>query len=118
MFEHFSRAERSATQSLRQQQDRAYEESLRADQEKDRKREEERLVREKEEAQRVAELNAKEMKIQQIKQEKEETSQKIPLEPEPSNPNACHIQIKLGERTVKRRFLLSDTIQVSLIVQL
>ncbi|XP_043270583.1 FAS-associated factor 2 [Venturia canescens] len=105
------RAERNATQSLRQQQDKAYEESLRADQEKDRKREEERRAREEQEAREKAALNAQEMEIQRVRIEKEMTIRKVPLEPEPTNPNACHLQIKLGERTVKRRFLMSDTIQ-------
>ncbi|XP_012226037.1 FAS-associated factor 2 [Linepithema humile] len=104
------RAERSAAQSLRQQQDRAYEESLRADQEKDRKREEERRAREEQEAREKEQLNAQELEIQRIRLEKELTIEKVPLEPEPSNPNACHLQIKLGERTMKRRFLMTDTV--------
>ncbi|KAI4502289.1 hypothetical protein M0802_002971 [Mischocyttarus mexicanus] len=105
------RAERSAAQSLRQQQDRAYEESLRADQEKDRIREEERRAREEQEAREKEQLNAQEQEIERIRLEKELTVQKIPVEPEPANPNACHLQIKLGERTMKRRFLMSDTIE-------
>ncbi|XP_033220467.1 FAS-associated factor 2 [Belonocnema kinseyi] len=105
------RAERSAAQSLRLQQDQAYEESLRADQEKDRKREEERRAREAEEAREREKLDAQEMEVQRIRIEKELTIRKIPLEPEPSNPNACHLQIKLRERTVQRRFLPTDTIQ-------
>ncbi|XP_046749059.1 FAS-associated factor 2 [Diprion similis] len=103
------RAERSAAQSLRQQQDEAYEESLRADQEKDRRREEERRAKEEKEAKEKEELNAQEREIQRIRQEKELTVKKVPLEPNLSNPNVCHLQIKLGERTIKRRFLLSDT---------
>ncbi|XP_076763801.1 fas-associated factor 2 [Xylocopa sonorina] len=105
------RAERSAAQSLRQQQDQAYEESLRADQEKDRKREEERRAREEQEAREKEELDAQEMEIQRIRREKELTVCKVPLEPESTNPNACHLQIKLGERTMKRRFLMSDTLE-------
>ncbi|KAL6430818.1 hypothetical protein ACFW04_006972 [Cataglyphis niger] len=105
------RAERSAAQSLRQQQDRAYEESLRADQEKDRRREEERRAREEKEAREKEQLNAQELEIQRIRLEKELTINKVPLEPEPSNPNACHLQIKLGERTMKRRFLMTDTVE-------
>ena len=106
------RAERSAAQSLRLQQDQAYEESLRADQEKDRRREEERRAREAEEAREREKLDAQEMEIQRIRMEKELTIRKIPFEPEPNNPNACHLQIKLGERTLKRRFLPTDTVQV------
>ncbi|XP_017890444.1 FAS-associated factor 2 [Ceratina calcarata] len=105
------RAERSAAQSLRQQQDQAYEESLRADQEKDRRREEERRAREEREARKKEELNAQEMEIQRIRREKELTVCKVPLEPEPTDPNACHLQIKLGERTMIRRFLMTNTIE-------
>jgi len=111
-FYGYFRAERSAAQSLRQQQDRAYEESLRADQEKDRRREEERRAREEKEAREKEQLNAQELEIQRIQLEKELTIGKVPLEPEPSNPNACHLQIKLGERTMKRRFLMTDTVEV------
>lgn len=106
------RAERSAAQSLRQQQDQAYEESLRADQEKDRKREEERKAREEQEAREQEQLNAQELEVERIRREKELSIRKVPLEPEPSNPRACHLQIKLGERTMKRRFLMTDTIEV------
>ncbi|XP_034939607.1 FAS-associated factor 2-B [Chelonus insularis] len=105
------RAERSAAQSLRQQQDKAYEESLRADQEKDRKREQERRAREEQEAQEKEKLNAQEKEIQRIRVEKELTIQKVPLEPEFNHSDVCHLQIKLGERTLKRRFLMSHTIQ-------
>lgn len=111
------RAERSATQSLRQQQDEAYEESLRADQEKDRRREEERRAKEEKEAKEKEELNAQEREIQRIRQEKELTVKKVPLEPNLSNPNVCHLQIKLGERTMKRRFLLSDTTEVNFLLR-
>lgn len=52
------------------------------------------------------------MEIQRIRREKELTVCKVPLEPEPTNPNACHLQIKLGERTMKRLFLMSDTLEV------
>lgn len=106
------RAERSAAQSLRQQQDQAYEESLRADQEKDRKREEERRAREEQEAREQEQLNAQELEIQRIRHEKELTIRKVPLEPESSNPHACHLQIKFGERTMIRRFHMSDTLEV------
>lgn len=106
------RAERSAAQSLRQQQDQAYEESLRADQEKDRRREEERRAKEEQLAKEKAEINAQAAEIQRIKLEKQLTIQKVPVEPEPNHPNACHLQIKLGERTIKRRFLMSETVEV------
>lgn len=57
-------------------------------------------------------MNAQELEIQRIRLEKELTIGKVPFEPEPSNPNACHLQIKLGERTMKRRFLMTDTVKV------
>lgn len=105
------RAERNAAQSLRRQQDQAYEESLRADQEKDRRREEERKAREEQQAREQEQLNAQEQEMQRIRLEKELTVHKVPFEPEPSHPNACHLQIKLGERTMKRRFLMSNTVE-------
>ncbi|XP_011312283.1 FAS-associated factor 2 [Fopius arisanus] len=105
------RAERSANQSLRLQQDQAYEESLRADQEKDRKREEEKRAKEEQEARKREEINALEIEIQRIQREKELTIQKIPVEPEVGHPNSCHLQIKLGGRTIIRRFLMSDTVE-------
>ena len=98
---------------MRQQQDQAYEESLRADQEKDRRREEERRAKVEEFVREQEKLNEEEMEVERIRLEKEMTVSKVPQEPEPTNPNACHLQIKLGERTVKRRFLMSDTIQVT-----
>lgn len=98
---------------MRQQQDQAYEESLRADQEKDRKREEERKAREEQEAREKEQLNAQELEIQRIRREKELTIHKVPFEPEPNNPQACHLQIKLGGRKMLRRFLMSDTIEVN-----
>lgn len=106
------RAERSAAQSLRQQQDEAYQESLRADQEKDRKRQEEKRLREEVEARLKAEIDAHEMEIERIRIEKQRTIDIVPIEPESTNPRACHLQIKLGERTLKRRFLMSHTVEV------
>lgn len=59
------RLERSFTQSLRQQQDEAYEQSLRADQEKERKKQEERDAEmrklQEAEAERQAELDRKQV---------------------------------------------------------
>ncbi|XP_015113162.1 FAS-associated factor 2 [Diachasma alloeum] len=105
------RAERSANQSLRLQQDQAYEESLRADQEKDRRREEEKKAKEEREAQERAVINAQEMEIQRIQREKELTVEKVPVEPALGHPNSCHLQIKLGGRTIIRRFLMSNTVE-------
>lgn len=74
-------------------------------------------MREEQEAREKEELNAQELEIQRIQLEKELTVSKVPLEPEPSNPNACNLQIKLGERTMKRRFLMTDTVEVILIIK-
>ncbi|XP_012270330.1 FAS-associated factor 2 [Orussus abietinus] len=105
------RAERSAAQSLRQQQDRAYEESLRADQEKDRRRAEERRALEERAAREREELDAQEMEVERVRLAKRRAEGQVPVEPGPDHPKACHLQIKVGERTLKRRFLLSDTIE-------
>lgn len=65
------RLERSLTQSLRQQQDEAYEVSLRADQEKERLKqlEREKIIQQQldEEAERNAEVQRKEVNIEILK---------------------------------------------------
>lgn len=99
------RLERSLTQSLRQQQDEAYEQSLRADQEKERKRQQEReeilKAQKAEEEARKAEQERKES----IARLKIELASRVPSEPPPNTPETISIVIKLpsGAR-ISRRF--------------
>lgn len=109
------RLERSFNQSLRAQQDVAYEESLKADREKEKKRQEEKeaqrkIEREIEEAQATEErrLMLKErLKLQLVNQ--------VPQEPSDDDIDAINIVFKLpnGLR-ITRRFLKSHSLNVRL----
>ncbi|XP_057655911.1 FAS-associated factor 2 [Diorhabda carinulata] len=106
------RFEASINRSLRSQQDEAFMESLRADQEKERKKEEERKAKEEEqrrlEEERLAELERKET----LEQEKINSLQRIPHEPDATHPDAVHVVFKLpcGSR-LERRFLKTHSLE-------
>lgn len=106
------RLERDLTQTLRQQQDEAYQMSLRADQEKQRRKQEER-----EEAQRAqqaieAERQAEQQRLENIERLKLELASQVPSEPEPGAPGTISIVFKLpsGLR-LERRFHSSNTLK-------
>lgn len=106
------RLERSFTQSLRQQQDEAYEVSLRADQEKERRRQEKLEEEQKVQAAIDAEKRAEEEKKQNIARLKIDLASSVPSEPSASESSVLMFVFKLpsGART-ERRFLDSDSIQ-------
>ncbi|XP_055598809.1 FAS-associated factor 2 [Uranotaenia lowii] len=106
------RLERDLTQTLRQQQDEAYQMSLRADQEKQRRKQEER-----EEALRAqqaieAELLAEQQRLEDLERLKLELASEVPSEPEPGASGTISIVFKLpsGLR-LERRFLSSHTLK-------
>lgn len=107
--------ERNFTQTLRAQQDEAYQESLRADQEKERLREIQRQAVLDEERKRREELEEEERRKQAIEDEKLASVGKVPEEPNSTNPEAVHIVFKLpcGSR-LERRFLRSHSLEVSI----
>ncbi|XP_063602128.1 FAS-associated factor 2-like [Penaeus indicus] len=106
------RQERELTAALRLQQDEDYQESLRADQEKERKRQQEREEierkemeeREREEEQRREKDNIRRLKMESV--------DKIPQEPEEGADGTVHIVVKLphGAR-LERRFLKTDSLE-------
>ncbi|XP_058056947.1 FAS-associated factor 2 [Anopheles bellator] len=104
------RLERDLTQTLRQQQDEAYERSLQADQEKQRRKqleqEEARRIQEAIEAERQAEQQRKE----DIERLKLELADQVPSEPEAAAQDTISIVFKLpsGLR-LERRFHNTDT---------
>lgn len=106
------RLERSLTQSLRQQQDEAYEQSLKADQEKERLKqlEREEVLRQEQavEDERLAEQQRKE----DIARQKIEMASLVPSEPEPNHPNSISVLFKLpnGQR-IERRFFSTDSLK-------
>lgn len=109
------RLERSVNQSIRQQQDEAYEQSLREDQEKERRKQEERdalrRIEEEKERERQAALQRK-VDIENLKIE---MATSVPSEPPPDSPNVVNLVFKLptGLR-VERRFLSNHLLEVSL----
>ncbi|XP_074656452.1 FAS-associated factor 2-like [Tubulanus polymorphus] len=106
------REERSFNQSLREQQDAAYLESLKADQEKERKKREELEKVEQEEEERRNQEREEQRKKEEIARKKEEYKDKIPAEPESDNPDLVHIVLKLpsGKR-IERKFLKTQSIK-------
>lgn len=108
------RLERSLTQTLRAQQDFAFEESLKADQEKERKRQKEREDQEKIERE-IRELEATEHRRKELKEKmKLELVHSVPSQPSENDENAINIVFKLpnGLR-INRRFLKSNSLRVS-----
>uniref|UniRef100_A0A8C8C646 FAS-associated factor 2 n=1 Tax=Oncorhynchus tshawytscha TaxID=74940 RepID=A0A8C8C646_ONCTS len=98
MSERLEREERNQTQVLRAQQDEAYLESLRADQEKDRrKREEQEKVQAEEEKVRQTVL-AEERRRRTLEEEKELKSECLP-EPPADDPDSVKIVFKLPNDT-------------------
>lgn len=106
------RVELNFNQTLRQQQDQAYLESLRADQEKERRRCEERERREGEARQQREKELEEQYHKEEIQRQKIEYQKRIPDEPPSDHPEAVHIVIKLpnGMR-LERRFLQSHSLE-------
>ncbi|KAL1445675.1 hypothetical protein MTO96_044887, partial [Rhipicephalus appendiculatus] len=106
------RDERSLTQSLRQQQDEAYQASLLADQEKERRRlEEVRRQQEEEQRQRERALQEQQRK-EEIQRMKLELVDQIPEEPPDSDPGSIHLVIKLPTGTrLERRFRRTQSLK-------
>ncbi|XP_017781577.1 PREDICTED: FAS-associated factor 2 [Nicrophorus vespilloides] len=106
------RVEQSMNRSLRASQDEAFLESLKADQEKERRKEEERMAEEQQikeiERERLEEIERKE----RIAKEKVESVSKVPDEPTDDNPNSVLVVIKLpcGTRLC-RRFLKTHSLE-------
>uniref|UniRef100_A0A8C7J5G8 Fas associated factor family member 2 n=1 Tax=Oncorhynchus kisutch TaxID=8019 RepID=A0A8C7J5G8_ONCKI len=113
MSERLEREERNQTQVLRAQQDEAYLESLRADQEKDRrKKEEQEKVQAEEEKVRQTVL-AEERRRRTLDEEKERKSECLPPEPPADDPDSVKIVFKLPNDTrVERRFLFQQSLTV------
>ncbi|OWF50061.1 FAS-associated factor 2-like [Mizuhopecten yessoensis] len=106
------REERNFTQTLRREQDEAYLESLRADQEKERTRRGD-LEKLEQEKQKVvdAEMERQRM-LEERELRKEDLRNSIPPEPAADHPDRVQIVLKLphGDR-VQRRFLKSDSLK-------
>lgn len=107
-----SRMERIVNQSIREQQDEAYMESLRADQEKQRQRELEREEIRKIELEKQKLIQDELMKKLELENQKVEYAERIPEEPSSSHPDCVCISFKMpnGDR-LERRFLTTHTLR-------
>ncbi|XP_036168602.1 FAS-associated factor 2 isoform X4 [Myotis myotis] len=107
------REERNQTQVLRQQQDEAYLASLRADQEKERKKREERERKRRKEEEVKQQKLAEERRRQNLQEEKERKLERLPPEPSPDDPESVKIIFKLpNDSRVERRFHFSQSLTV------
>uniref|UniRef100_A0A3B5Q1P5 FAS-associated factor 2 n=1 Tax=Xiphophorus maculatus TaxID=8083 RepID=A0A3B5Q1P5_XIPMA len=113
MSERLEREERNQTQVLRQQQDEAYLASLRADQEKERKKRAEMEQRKQEEEKVRQSALAEEIRRRTLEEEKERKSECLPPEPPADDPESVKIVFKLPNDTrVERRFLFGQSLTV------
>ncbi|XP_037958621.1 FAS-associated factor 2 [Teleopsis dalmanni] len=111
MQERSDRLERNFNQTLRQQQDEAYQQSLRADEEKERLKEIELLaMREKQEAEKRL-LEEAEKRKEEIIKMKLKLLEEVPTEPPLDSPSTICVVFKLpnGER-LERRFCRTNSI--------
>jgi FAS-associated factor 2 len=106
------RNERNLTQTIRRQQDEAYQESLRQDQEKEKRRKEElEQQAQAEQERRDREANIQ-RKIDEIRRMKIELSDQVPDEPAADLPDTIRIVIKLPQGTrLERRFFRSQSLK-------
>ncbi|XP_015909048.1 FAS-associated factor 2 isoform X2 [Parasteatoda tepidariorum] len=99
------RHERSVTQSIRQQQDEAYQESLRADQEKEKKRREEQELKAQKELEERNKIIEEQKRKEEIQRRKIALLDEMPSEPPEDNPHTVRLKIKLPTGTMlERRF--------------
>ncbi|XP_059616504.1 FAS-associated factor 2 [Phlebotomus argentipes] len=106
------RLERSLTQTLRKQQDEAYEQSLKADQEKERRKQEEKEEQLKREQAIEAEKQAEVERKNNIARLKIEMASEVPSEPPADAAETTSVVFKLpsGAR-IERRFFRTDSIR-------
>ncbi|EGD76672.1 hypothetical protein PTSG_12671 [Salpingoeca rosetta] len=112
VVERTEREQRMQTQRLREEQDQAYQESLRKDRERQRlKEEEERRAREEEEAAQRAQLEEQQRK-QEEEEKRKETKTQLPPEPQEDEERIL-VAIKLPDGSrVKRHFRPSEQVKV------
>ncbi|XP_071493051.1 FAS-associated factor 2-like [Diadema antillarum] len=107
------RQERNLANTLRQEQDAAYQESLRQDQEKARKKREEQEQKEKEEQERRDEEEERQKKKEDRARLRIEKAANLEDEPDGSNPDAIKILFKLPDgKRLERGFLKTSSLEV------
>ncbi|XP_065583209.1 FAS-associated factor 2-A-like isoform X2 [Artemia franciscana] len=106
------RNERALNQTIRREQDEAFEESLRADREKEEKRQREREAKERLEKE-IAEREMKEKEMQEeLKERRKKAGELVPDEPDPSHSECVKVAVRLPDgRSLVRRFLRSHSLK-------
>lgn len=100
------RAERNINAEIRQEQDAAFQETLRMDQERERLKREAEEAKRREEEEEKARVLAEVARKEEIRRAKIELASEVPDEPEADDPEAVRILIKLPEgQRLERRFL-------------
>ncbi|XP_014236686.1 FAS-associated factor 2 [Trichogramma pretiosum] len=102
--ERHERAQRQVNATLRQEQDDAYQLSLKADQEKERIRlQQENESKRQAERERTEKMEQEAM-LERIRLHKEECLQNLLEEPPKNDPSCCHIQTCVAGQKITRRF--------------
>merc|ERR1719167_1896421 len=102
------RDERNLDREIRNEQEQAFQETLRQDQEREQRLAEEDSKRQEEERIRRAEQD----RVALIQQQKIDLVNEIPEEPESTDPTAVRVLIKLpGGQRLERRFLMSHSLR-------
>jgi len=105
------RHERNMAQSLRQQQDEAYLLSLKADQEKEKKKQDEQRKIREQELERTKKIDDEIKRIEDLKNQKTTAAETLKKEPPVDHPDAIRTVIKLPNGTrLERRFLKTDSL--------
>ncbi|TRY63484.1 hypothetical protein TCAL_06854 [Tigriopus californicus] len=106
------REERHLNQTIRQEQDAAFQETLRLDQEKQRKRQEAEEQKQREAEEEQQRLRDEQERKERIQRMKIELVSEIPEEPAKEDAEAVRVLIKLpGGQRLERRFLKSDSLK-------
>ena len=110
------RAERNINAEIRQEQDAAFQETLRLDQERERQKLEAEEAKRREEEAEEARVRAEIERKETIARQKIELASEIPDEPSVNDPQAVRIVIKLpGGQRLERRFQKCQSLKVSYI---
>jgi FAS-associated factor 2 len=114
VVERQDRMERSMTQTLRQQQDAAYLESLRADQEKEKKKKEQQEKTKMEQLEKQKKEDEEKQRKETLRRLKIEAGREVEVKGEPGagEPDVIRMVIKLPNGTrLERRFFKSDSLK-------
>merc|ERR1719195_1476591 len=99
-------------QFIREEQDRAFQETLRQDQEKERKKKEEEEQKKREEEEKLRLEREETERKEEVKRMKVQLAAEIPDEPDTSEARCVRVLVKLpGGQRLERRFLQSHSLK-------